>query len=87
MSKRRRKLLPKGSTFVAVFADGEKTRMSVSPHREEFDWVRGATLACLAWLSRKMGHIDLYDRDLAMCPEITRAWFERDRKRVTEIVR
>jgi hypothetical protein len=42
----------KGPTFVAVFADGTKTRMTVSARDLELDYERGARLSNAAWLSR-----------------------------------
>jgi hypothetical protein len=41
-----------GPTFVAKFADGAVTRMSVHTSLEKLDWDRGVHLSQAAWQSR-----------------------------------
>ena len=84
MRRRLNRKWVKGPTFVAVFADGTKVRMTTNAQRAEFDWERGASLAYAAWLSRH-GFDSRINND-SVCPSDMRCWFERDRKRVTQIM-
>jgi len=69
-----------GPTFVAIFADGAKTRMSCCCSDEKPDWARGEALARAAYASRNRFSFNL---DLAVaCPAIAASWFERDGVRI-----
>jgi hypothetical protein len=66
----------KGPTFCAVFMDGTVVAMTTSAEVEEFDYMRGVKLANAAWCNR-------HKRD--DYPLIQKCWFERNRKKVTQI--
>jgi hypothetical protein len=55
-------------TFIATFADGEITRMTVFTRGDRLDLTRGMCLACAAYESRTK----------QAAPEITAARFEQD---------
>src|SRR5262249_38607142 len=74
-----------GPTFVAKFADGEVTRMSVFTPLEKLDWNRGARLSQAAWQSRWRTRERFHEgRIIALFastpPEIVSAHFEQDGK-------
>jgi hypothetical protein len=55
-------------TFVAIFADGEVTRMTTFQPDKDLNLARGARLACAAYESRKK----------KTPPPLVRAHYERD---------
>jgi hypothetical protein len=67
------------TVFVATFADGEETRMSVYRDGEKLDWERGRRIANAAWQSRNRQRryeeflMTIQDR---MPPEIVSCHFE-----------
>jgi len=61
-----------GPTFVAEFADGTTTRMSVFTPRDKLDWTRGERLSVAAYQSRFQTH--------EAPPAILSAHFEQDGK-------
>ena len=68
-----------GPTFVAEFADGTMTRMSVFCSPTALDWVRGERLAHVAYDSRwrRARHIRV-DFIEPVLPAIVAAYFEQD---------
>jgi hypothetical protein len=64
-----------GPTFVAVFADGETTRMSTFTDLHDLDWERGHALSRAAYESRARRK----DRKWSgLPPAIVRCHFEQD---------
>src|SRR5262245_45644320 len=61
-----------GPTFVAEFADGATTRMSICTARDKLDWGRGERLSIAAYQSRFQTH--------EVPPAIVSARFEQDGK-------
>jgi len=61
-----------GATFVAEFADGTTTRMSLFTARDKLDWTRGERLSIAAYQSRFQTH--------EAPPAIVSAHFELDGK-------
>jgi len=74
-----------GPTFVAEFADGTVTRMTVFTTLEKLDWDRGQRLARQAWASRHKAPLDWDSAKLAeMAPSITACRFEQGDKVLAE---
>lgn len=68
-----------GPTFVARFADGEITRMSIFSSLEALDWERGLRLSQAAYESRWWTRVRVHGvPPLSALPPIVSAHFERD---------
>jgi hypothetical protein len=85
VSKPRKQKNPKrgtdrvGPTCVAIFADGEVTRMSTYTSLEQLDWERGLRLSQAAYESRWRTRVRVHGvPPLSALPPIVSAYFERD---------